>query len=308
MKKVSAETMRWIICAVFALVFVAGCQAQGGDTYAPEYTTKSPVEEKWYIFGVHPLHNPERLFQVYGPMVDYINARVSGFRLRLEASRNYDEYDKKLYAGHFDLALPNPYQTVNAQKHGYRVFGKMGDDENFKGIIVIRKDSGIEKVPDLKGKAVSFPAATALAATMMPQYLLHTNGIDINKDIKVMYVGSQESSIMNVYLGTTAAGATWPIPWRTFTKERPEVAKELIVKWETEALINNSLMTKTTTPSDVVEKVGGIIFAMQENDEGRTILARMPISRFDPATDKSYEIVRDYIRKFSQTVRPVNLE
>jgi len=63
--------------------------------------------------------------------------------LRLEASRNYPAYDKKLFAGHFHFALPNPYQTVTAQKNGYKIFGKMGDDDNFRGIILVRKDSGI---------------------------------------------------------------------------------------------------------------------------------------------------------------------
>jgi phosphonate transport system substrate-binding protein len=86
------------------------------------------------------------------------------------------------------------------------------DDEMFRGIILVRKDSGIHKVTDLKGKKVSYPALTALAATMMPHYYLHTHGIDVNRDIENLYVGSQESSIMNVLRGHVAAGATGPVP------------------------------------------------------------------------------------------------
>lgn len=77
----------------------------------------------------------------------------------------------------------------------------MSDDENFRGIILVRKDSGISKVIDLKGRAVSFPAPTALAATMMPQFYMQNNGIDVMNDIEIQYVGSQKSSIMNVFLG-----------------------------------------------------------------------------------------------------------
>ncbi len=40
----------------------------------------------------------------------------------------------------------------------------MSDDNNFRGIILVRKDSGIKKLTDLKGKAESFPTPTALAA------------------------------------------------------------------------------------------------------------------------------------------------
>ena len=97
----------------------------------------------------------------------------------------------------------------------------MGNDEMFRGIILVRKDSGIRKVTDLKGKKVSYPAPTALAATMMPQYYLHTHGIDVNRDIENLYVGSQESSIMNVLRGHVAAGATWSVPWKIFQQENP---------------------------------------------------------------------------------------
>ena len=44
-----------------------------------------------------------------------------------------------------------------------------------------------------------------LAATMMPQYYLHTHGIDVNRDVETRYVGSQESSILNVLRGHVAA-------------------------------------------------------------------------------------------------------
>ena len=100
----------------------------------------------------------------------------------------------------------------------------MGDDNKFAGIILVRRDSGINKLSDLKGKKVSYPARTALAATMMPQYYFQTHGLDVNRDIENLYVGSQESSIMNVYLGNVAAGATWPMqnPWVP-PEKRPSV-------------------------------------------------------------------------------------
>ncbi len=202
-----------------------------------------------YIIGIHPLHNPKRLFEVYGPIVDFLNANMPEADFTLEASRNYEEFDRKLYSGHFDFAMPNPYQTVNSLKHGYRVFGKMADDDDFRGIILVRRDSGIKTVADLKGKAVSYPAPTALAATMMPQYYLHTHGIDVNRDIENRYVGSQESSIINVLRGHVAAGATWPVPWKTFSKENPQLASQLEVKWQTEPLQNNGWVVRKDLPT-----------------------------------------------------------
>jgi phosphonate transport system substrate-binding protein len=241
-------------------------------------------------------------------MLEYINEHLDESELRLEASRNYAEYDKKLFSGYFHFALPNPYQTVIATQNGYKVFGKMGDDDNFRGIILVRKDRGINTVYDLKGKTVSYPAPTALAATMMPQWYLYKHGININTDIINSYVGSQESSIMNVYLGKSAAAATWPPPWRAFIKERPEVANEVAVKWETTPLPNNALVVRKDIPQELVDKIGKIIFSLHTHERGKKILEAMELSRYEGADDRTYESVKVFLKKFEDEIRPIRAD
>ena len=294
---------RWM-CTLL-LVILAGCGKPEDDTYKPSFSRYSKDQVKEYIIGVHPLHNPQRLMKVYGPIVEYINIQMPEVRLRLEASRDYEEFDKKLDEGHFDFAMPNPYQTVRSLKHGYRVFAKMADDQDFRGIILVRKDSGIHEVTDLKGKAVSYPAKTALAATMMPQYYLHTHGIDVNKDIENRYVGSQESSILNVLRGHVAAGATWPAPWKSFSAEHPKMASQLEVKWQTESLQNNGWVVRKDIPLPVAEKFKLLLLSLNDSDQGKRLLERLPVSHFEAATDETYRPVRDFLVAFSKQVRPV---
>ncbi|MCK9606607.1 MAG: phosphate/phosphite/phosphonate ABC transporter substrate-binding protein [Methylomonas sp.] len=270
--------------------------------YQPTFSTEPRVQVKEYIVGIHPLHNPKRLFEVYGPIVEHINQHMPEVEFKLEASRNYQEFDKKLYGGYFDIAMPNPYQTINALQHGYRVFGKMADDEDFRGIILVRKDSGINSVADLKGKAVSYPAKTALAATMMPQYFLHTHGLDVNKDIENRYVGSQESSIMNVLMGDVAAAATWPVPWKLFLAEHPEQAAELEVKWQTEPLQNNGWVVRKDIPVEVIDNFSRLLFSLQDSDEGRAMLAAVPVSRFEVANNQTYAPVEAFLQRLNQTL------
>jgi phosphonate transport system substrate-binding protein len=273
--------------------------------YQPTFSKENIFKSQHYIIGIHPLHNPKRLFEIYAPLVDLLNVQIPNAIFVLEASRNYAEFEKKLYAEHFDLALPNPYQTINALKHHYHVFGKMGDDDNFRGIILVRRDSHIQKVSDLKGKAVSYPAPTALAATLMPQYYLHTHGLDVNRDIENKYVGSQESSILNVLQGYVAAGATWPVPWKAFIKEHPDLAKQLTVKWQTEPLLNNSWMVHQRVPADIPRKVAVILFNLQNQTAGQLILQHIPLSRFEAANDKTYQPVQQFLNQFSKTVGPL---
>lgn len=290
-----------------SFTFIQGCS----DPVPPpqlQYSDEPVFKQKTFIFGVHPLHNPKRLFEVYQPMIDYINARLHGAQLRLEASRNYDAYDEKLFQGYFDFALPNPYQTVTSLQSGYQVFGKMADDENFRGIILIRKDSDIQTVSDLKGKSVSYPAPTALAATIMPQWFLFQQGLDIQHDITNHYVGSQESSIMNVYLGVTDAASTWPPPWLAFIKERPEIAEQVIIKWQTPPLVNNGLVAKKTIPQTILKQVSQAIFELHLTEKGQQILAEMELSQYEPATDETYLRVKHFLSEFENKVRPIRLK
>lgn len=303
--KARASFIRYARAALLSVAWLTCAHSEAAGQAGPKFSPTAPPAGKEYVFAVHPLHNPARLFEIYGPLVDYLNRNTPGATFRLEASRNYEAFEQKLYSRQFDFALPNPYQTLNSLGHGYRVIAKMGDDYKFTGIILVRRDSGIRVVSDLKGKKVSYPAKTALAATMMPQYYLQTHGLDVERDIENLYVGSQESSIMNVYLGNVAAGATWPLPWEAFQKEHPDQARELEVKWETAPLINNGVVARDDVPEALARRVAQLLDTLHTTAEGKAILARMPLSRFELADDRRYEVIRHFLREFSNTVRPL---
>ena len=289
-----------------SILSLSACSEQTEETYSPKFSAAPTTTETEYIFGVHPLHNPQRLFEVFGPMMEYLSNNIEGASFKLEASRNYPAFDKKLYARKFHFALPNPFQTINAIDRGYKVFGKIGLDQNFRGIILVRKDGGIKKVSDLKGKAVSYPAPSALAATMMPQYYLQTHGVDVMTEVDNRYVGSQESAIMNVFLGQTMAAGTWPPPWNEFRKQRPEVAEQLTVIWNTEPLIALGLVALPEVPDSIIQQVIQLLTTPDEHGQGTDVLWRSEFSGVvDPATNDTYFVVRNFLNDFAKKVRPL---
>jgi phosphate/phosphite/phosphonate ABC transporter binding protein len=296
--------MKWHVVALAALLIV-GCGKPQETPYQPAFSERGADAPREYIVGILPLHNPKHLVEVYGPLIDYLNAGIPQGQFRLEASRNYEEFEKKLYEGHFDFAMPNPYQTVRSLKCGYRVFAKMGDDALFRGIILVRKDSGIRRVTDLRGKKVSYPAQTALAATLMPQYYLQTHGIDVNRDIENLYVGSQESSIMNVLRGHVAAGTTWLVSWKAFQQDHPEMAAQLVVKWQTGTLPNNGWVVRDDVSRTLTAKFGRMLEELGRTPNGRDILRKIGVSRFEQSDDETYRPVQQYLKVFSETVRHI---
>lgn len=300
---------RTFVASMLALVYglFSGCDRQEQESKGPQYGTQLPPQgASVYRLAVHPLHNPAKLVEAYQPLIDYLNNHLQGASLELEASRDYAEFETKYAAHKPEFLLPNPWQTLQALGKGYRVIAMAGDPKDFKGIFIVRKDSGIKQPADLKGKAVSYPAPTALAACIMPQYFLYQHGIDIKKDIEISYVGSQESSIMNAYLGKTAASATWPPPWRNFQKDHSQEAAALEVIWETESLVNNSVMVRDDVPAELGNKVRELLAGLHESADGQAILASMETARFIPATDEDYQVVRDYVAHFERDVRKVD--
>lgn len=294
-----------LLAGLLLALLLAGCEPQPADRPLQYSTAPAGVTVPIYRFAIHPLHNPQLLAEAYQPLVAHMNRQLSGARIELEASRDYQAYEEKFRARAPAILLPNPWQTLEAMKVGYHVIAMAGDAEDFKGIFIVRKDSGIKTPSDLKGKTVSYPSPTALAACIMPQFFLHRHGLDVNRDIQNAYVGSQESSIMNAYLGKSAAGATWPPPWRLFQRDHPAEAAQLELIWETPPLLNNSLMLRDDVPAAVGAVIRKTLLDLPQTPAGQKILADMSTARFHAADDASYAKVRDYVATFERQVRPV---
>lgn len=285
-----------------AMTLLAGCEREAPPPM-PEYTASAPARASHvFRFGVHLGHHPRKLDQAFSPLMRYLEHHVEGTRFELEGASSFSQFENKLHGRKLDFAMPNPYQAILAQDRGYRVIAQAGDSADFKGIFIVRKDSGIREPVDLKGKAVAYPAPSALAAGMMPMLWLATHGLDVNRDVTNRYVGSQESAILNAYLGEAAAGATWPPPWRAFQKSHPREAAQLRVAWETPPLINNAVMVRDDLPANLVEEVRGALLHLHEDTEGRRVLEAMETARILPADDGNYQIVRRFIAEYEAKV------
>ena len=299
--------MRRLKLSLFPLLFIGilglmGCKGEP-PSMGPQYGAPVPPKQKNFIFAVHPLQNPRKLMLAYQPLVEYLNTRMSEGHIILEPSMDYASYEAKFEDGRLSLLLPNPYQTLQAMEAGFEVIAMAGECADFRGIFIARKDSSITSPHDLRGRVVSYPAPTALAACVMPQYFFHLHGVNIKTDLTNIYVGSQASSIMAVVVGKSAVAATWPPSWRDFQKDYPEEAAKLELIWQTEPLINNSVMVKNDVPQSVKVRVQQALLSLHQSEQGREILEGIETSRFYKAFDDDYQQVRTYIHTFQQQVR-----
>lgn len=290
------------------LTFMMGNLSCNKKTKSPELQYSDSLTTRKthvYTFTMLPLNSPATLVKIYQPLVDYLNQRLKGGQMTFETSIDYPNFEQKFKERKPEFILPNPWQTLEAMKSGYTVIAMAGEPSDFTGVFVIRKDSKIREPKDLIGKTVSYPSPTALAACIMPQYYLYQHGIDVNKDMQNYYVGTQEASVMNVYAKTTSAGAIYPPSWRVFKKENPLVAAQLKVIWETEPLINQSIMVRDDVPVSIREQVRKYLLELDKTAEGKKILDGIETARFLPGTDKDYDLVKIFIDHFEKKVRKI---
>lgn len=292
--------------AIGAASILASCARHSGAGYQPAFSRDSPSgSREQYTFAVHPLHNPQMLSRLFAPLMDYLGQRVPRATFRLVASRDYGAFETRLMAGEFDFALPNPLQTLRATEHGYRVFAKEANDDEFRGIVVVRRDAGVHAPEDLLGKAISYPAPTAVAATLMVQYYLQTHGLPIRRT-RSMYVGSQESAISSVYLRASQAGGTWPAPWGPFIRDNPRIGDELEIKWRTDSLVNNGLVALRTVPDVIVGAVREALIELGATNAGKSLLMAMAVPGFEAATGSNYEPVREFLSRYEASLGPLH--
>lgn len=275
-------------------------KAQGSQ---PHYSDAQSASAKVFVLGIHPLYNPQRLAEVFTPLADYLTRQLPSYHFIIEASKDYADYNQKLREGQFDFALPNPYQTLLAADHGYTIIAKVAPDDEFMGIILTPKTSALSDTASLKGKAISFPAPSAVAATMLPQWFLFSRGLKPHRDYEVQYVVSQESSILAVANGITQAGATWPPPWKQFQQDHPELAAKLVVTWKTQTLPNNGFVARNDIPDSIKQQVVHLLTQLGSHEEGKRILSAMKFDGFEPADRDSYQSLVTFIDQFETNIR-----
>ncbi|HXG94419.1 MAG TPA: phosphate/phosphite/phosphonate ABC transporter substrate-binding protein [Blastocatellia bacterium] len=104
---------------------------------------------------------------------------------------NYERQVEAHLAGHFHIAWNSPLAWVRAERiaraRGQQVeaLAMRDTDQNLTSVIVVRDDSSIKTVADLKGKTVAVGAVDSPQATLIPLSHLRARGLVPGVDFEV---------------------------------------------------------------------------------------------------------------------------
>ena len=285
-----------IAIGLLFIVCCTGAIAEGG--YHPSGTA---AVVNAYIFAPHPYLNPQDLYNAYEPVMRYLERKIPGTHFSVETSKDYAAYEAKIVANDFHFGLPNPYQTLFSLKHGYRVIAKMTPDENFRGMMAVRKDHKLRGPKGLAGKTLCFSSPTAVAQTMLPLLYLHDLGLNI-KSVQIKYVGSPISAIQHAYEGEATACGTTVRFWNNWSRDNPDKAKEMETLWQTGTLPHNGVIARSDVPPALAQRVAAVLVGMDKDPELDQSQFKVGQAHFEAATDKTYEPMSVFLKRYDQTI------
>jgi phosphonate transport system substrate-binding protein len=247
-------------------------------------------------FGIVPQQAASKLARLWGPILAYLSEK-SGVRLMFKTAPNIPEFERRCAAGEYDIAYMNPYHyTVFHRASGYQVFARQ-KDKRIRGIMVARKDSPLQRLDELSGATLAFPAPAAFAASVLPRAELTRDGIAFS----AKYVASHDSVYRTVAKGLYPAGGGIE---RTFNNMEPDIRQQLRILWRSDAFTPHAFAAHPRLSSASVQRIQQAMLEMENTPAGRALLARIKFKGIEAGADADWDDIRglgiDLLEKLKQ--------
>lgn len=239
-----------------------------------------------YSFGVVPQFASAKIRMIWEPILDLLE-KETGLRFELNGALDIPAFERSFTKGQYDFAYMNPYHAIVAHDaEGYLpIVRDVG--RSLHGIIVVKKDSPYQKVTDLAGKKVAFPAPNALGAALIPRSEF-SRKYDI--EIKEVYVSSHSSVYLNVALGLTAAGGGVQ---KTFSQQPEHVTSLLRIINQTQSVAPHPVAAHQRVPEEVRKAVTDAFLKMSKTPVGQKLLSKIPMQALGETSIEDYQSLRD---------------
>ena len=252
--------------------------------------------EEELLIGLIPEQNIFKQFEHYLPLAEYVQKRT-GIKIELTILSRYgdiiDRFTQRGMEGAFfgDLtgALAIKKLSVKPLVKPVRVDGST----SVHGYIIVRKDSGINSVADMRGKIIAFVDRATVTGYLFPIVYLRENGV---KDIETFFTehyftGSHDAAVYAVLDGRADIGCVKDSIFKNMIKNDPSIKDELKVIATSSAMPESTLCVKDDLPEHIIKILKETLLNMNKDEEGLKILKKMGLQRFSEAKEEDFKPV-----------------
>lgn len=210
-------------------------------------------------------------------------------------------------SGRADIGAMNSFGYLMAnERYGAQAHLKMirhGVDY-YQGQIVVRADSDIHSLQDLRGKRFAFTDPASTSGYFFPLKMIRDAGVNLGNETFAM---KHDSVITMVYQGQVDAGSTYysaPAADGTIRDARqrvmtqfPDVEERVRILAITDKIPNDPFVFRKDMPEEVRDRFIDAVKKFLDTEEGKSIFRNIySVEGLVDATDADYDPLRDMIR------------
>lgn len=243
-----------------------------------------------YQLSMLPRYSSEEINRRITPLVDYLKQKT-GVAIEGVITSNFAQYEQQLKSGTIEFGYENPYiYTLVSVTHEVVAMAVKGKDHaKFRGIIIVRKDSGLTYINTLKGKNIAIVGYTSAGGYLSQKLTLMQAGINVETACTVTEAieNKQENVILSVYTGEVDAGFIRESALHQ--ADRYIAASQIRVLSETAWLPNWAFSVKRDLPEQLKKHIK---MALLNLEPDHSVMKALKIKAFIAAADEDYNIVR----------------
>jgi len=226
--------------------------------------------------------------------------RISGVPIKAIVASVYAGVIEALRSRRVELAFVHPVGYVLANREaGCQILvrdvwqGKTAYTARF----YVRKDRGIQRVEDLRGKTVAFVDPASSSGYIYPMVLLIKQGLVRDRDPKsffkdALFAGTHEAALQSVLRGRVDAAASFDKAPELHLKD-PALIAQLGFVGETPAIPEAGICARPGVPAEALAKVKRALLSIKAPEHAALLKQIYDIDGFIEASDGDYQPVRD---------------
>lgn len=246
-------------------------------------------------FWVLPRLSAVELHAMFNPLADYLSAEL-GEKVTIVVPKDFDAFKAGVKAGQADLAFANSLIYVQVKRdvkvEPLAVSAEPKAGTKFRGIIIARKDSGIQKIQDLRGKRLVFVEKDSAAGYVFQMLLLNRAGLDVQKDFTTLPFAKKHDNVVMAVLNKAAdAGG---IREDDLEKLRGKVdIDQLKIVGFTDYFPNWPVFASSRIAPETTAKIRSALLKLKPNDaNAEKVLKAAKLAGFASISDKDYDELR----------------
>ncbi len=214
-----------------------------------------------------------------GQEVGELLQKHTGLHFKTSVATSYAAVIEAMGAGKVDIGWLATFGYVLAQeKYGVElllVVQRFGSPF-YRGQIMVRADSGIHSLKDLKGKRFAFVDPASTSGHLYPKTLLLSKGFDPKTFFgKSVFAGSHNAVVLSLYKGEVDGGAAYDGSRAAVAKSYPDVFEKIKVIAYTKEIPNDTVSVRKGLPEDLKWKVRDGLKKISYSSQGSKILKRL---------------------------------